>query len=632
MNKPLEILELEKELGREFRELPYSEEEINFRRQVLLYSLNTDGDVIRLIIKGFGLDTLPKGILNCKHLKRLTIEDCSISNFSGVRVLKKLEYIDFSYNHIKDILPLSNLTNLKVLNLSENEISDISVLVNLTNLEELHLWENQINDISVLENLTNLDKLNLSENEIKDISALENLTNLKELNLSENKIKNIFVLQNLINLEKLDLSNNQINDISALKNLTNLKEFNSDTVRFDENAHKKIIRYLDFLEKHKTTTTQKENANTLNNCILQFEIKNFQGIENIHIKDIPSDTQWIFLTGENGFGKTSILRALVILLFGNEEKGVLLDRNKKINGFIEFKTNGFTHVNELNNEFFNSFSTFAAYGAYRLEKKSELKQQTYSLFNTDGKLLDIENSLKIWHKNPDNDIFYKNISVVLLELLNPYIDQIKVDSNEGEVELKYHETESAPDDWKLYEELASGYKNIIATFGDMILRLRKAQLYVKKAEDLSGIVLIDEFDNHLHPKWQRDLVKKLTDIFPKVQFIVSTHSPIPLLGAPPERTVILNVNRTKEEGITVRRLEKLEKELKYLLPNQLLTSDIFGLEEIENIHLTDEEFDNVPVEDNYNDIEENKKMMQELEKLANNKVLFPDDLFKNKKF
>ncbi len=56
----------------------------------------------------------------------------------------------------------------------------------------------------------------------------------------------------------------------------------------------------------------------------------------------------------------------------------------------------------------------------------------------------------------------------------------------------------------------------------------------------------------------------------------------------------------------------------------------FGLEEIENVHLAETELDKVAIEDKYDDIEENKKMMQELEELAKNNELFPEDLFKTK--
>jgi hypothetical protein len=44
--------------------------------------------------------------------------------------------------------------------------------------------------------------------------------------------------------------------------------------------------------------------------------------------------------------------------------------------------------------------------------------------------------------------------------------------------------------------------------------------------EVSGIVLIDEIEKHLHPRWQRQIVKQLLDQFPAVQFIATTHSPI----------------------------------------------------------------------------------------------------------
>lgn len=66
--------------------------------------------------------------------------------------------------------------------------------------------------------------------------------------------------------------------------------------------------------------------------------------------------------------------------------------------------------------------------------------------------------------------------------------------------------------------------------GDMINRLTRKSV-PDDLSSLEGIVLIDEIDLHLHPKYQRLFVEKLTELFPKIQFIVSTHSSVPLLGA-----------------------------------------------------------------------------------------------------
>lgn len=55
-----------------------------------------------------------------------------------------------------------------------------------------------------------------------------------------------------------------------------------------------------------------------------------------------------------------------------------------------------------------------------------------------------------------------------------------------------------------------------------------AGLYYKNnfAANISGIVLIDEIEQHLHPKWQREIISRLHSQFPNVQFIVTSHSPI----------------------------------------------------------------------------------------------------------
>jgi predicted ATP-binding protein involved in virulence len=55
----------------------------------------------------------------------------------------------------------------------------------------------------------------------------------------------------------------------------------------------------------------------------------------------------------------------------------------------------------------------------------------------------------------------------------------------------------------------------------------------------SGVVLIDELDLHLHPQWQQRIVKDLTTIFPKVQFIVTTHSPNVIGSVPHEQLLVL---------------------------------------------------------------------------------------------
>jgi len=74
-------------------------------------------------------------------------------------------------------------------------------------------------------------------------------------------------------------------------------------------------------------------------------------------------------------------------------------------------------------------------------------------------------------------------------------------------------------------QLSSGEKMIIYLVADITRRLLILNHNKEDSLDQAGIVLIDELEMHLHPNWQRNIVKSLQLTFPKLQFITTTHSP-----------------------------------------------------------------------------------------------------------
>ncbi len=76
-----------------------------------------------------------------------------------------------------------------------------------------------------------------------------------------------------------------------------------------------------------------------------------------------------------------------------------------------------------------------------------------------------------------------------------------------------------------FNRLADGYAAIINVISELLLRM---ETFHQKAYDLQGLVLIDEIEAHLHVHLQRKILPFLTDFFPKIQFIVTTHSPFVL--------------------------------------------------------------------------------------------------------
>ncbi len=90
-------------------------------------------------------------------------------------------------------------------------------------------------------------------------------------------------------------------------------------------------------------------------------------------------------------------------------------------------------------------------------------------------------------------------------------------------------------------QMSDGYKGTISLIADIAYRMAvlNPQLGADVLRDTDGVVLIDEVDLHLHPAWQQRILSDLTEIFPKVQFIVTTHAPAVISSVKSENLVIL---------------------------------------------------------------------------------------------
>ncbi|HMG16214.1 MAG TPA: AAA family ATPase [Saprospiraceae bacterium] len=91
-----------------------------------------------------------------------------------------------------------------------------------------------------------------------------------------------------------------------------------------------------------------------------------------------------------------------------------------------------------------------------------------------------------------------------------------------------------------YSQFSAGERMIIGLVCEIARRLTIANENTENALDGEGVVLIDELELHLHPNWQRLIVSALTNVFPNVQFIFTTHSPLILSGIEREKILVLN--------------------------------------------------------------------------------------------
>jgi predicted ATP-binding protein involved in virulence len=99
----------------------------------------------------------------------------------------------------------------------------------------------------------------------------------------------------------------------------------------------------------------------------------------------------------------------------------------------------------------------------------------------------------------------------------------------------------------VYSILSDGQKAILTIVGDIARRAALLNPHLDNpAAETPGVVVIDEIDLHLHPRWQRRIMEDLRRVFPKIQFIATTHSPIIISAAKDAKVILLEEGGSRE--------------------------------------------------------------------------------------
>ena len=286
-------------------------------------------------------------------------------------------------------------------------------------------------------------------------------------------------------------------------------------------------------------------------------IKNFKLLKDFQIslnKNIN------IIIGENSSGKTSLLQAIT---FGLLEKNHLIgesgsrpylkyitkSQNRATIKTVFNKYEKTTTISDIQRTVDNDLYPFVlAYGSNILT-------------NYDNKLNDVVKNLIDKNINDgfvtsifqDYDSGFYNPKSIINELY-----RINTDRSRELIEIIIDTIEYFQDNFKLVlennvyvfqdrnntifklEDLSEGYRSNILLITDIVIKILGVG---ESLEDVRGVILIDEFDKHLHPKWQSNLVGKLQDKFPNIQFILTTHNPMSILDREPDEvTIIKNIN------------------------------------------------------------------------------------------
>lgn len=136
----------------------------------------------------------------------------------------------------------------------------------------------------------------------------------------------------------------------------------------------------------------------------------------------------------------------------------------------------------------------------------------------------------------------------------------------------------------LVDWLSDGIRNMIAMVADIAYRATKLnpQFGADAALETPGIVLIDEVDMHLHPAWQQTVLQSLMKAFPRVQFIVTTHSPQVLTTVPSECIRILSVETPPATKSVVASARKVSEQTRGVASADILAR-IMGVDAIPDV-------------------------------------------------
>jgi predicted ATP-binding protein involved in virulence len=230
------------------------------------------------------------------------------------------------------------------------------------------------------------------------------------------------------------------------------------------------------------------------------------------------------------------------------------------------------------------------YGANRrisfqiLSEKEQSSEISATLFDDDAKLINAEEWLYQLDYAASRNSEIKPLatqrrSLIIDVLKNILIeiddirfkDSINIEKPVPKLEFK------TPYGWVGIRELSYGYKTMVAWIVDVAAQMFKRYPDSDNPLEEPVVILVDEIDLHLHPKWQRQIFDFLEERFPRAQFIVTAHSPLIVQSAPKDANIIVLRKEKDEHGENVVVIDNDVRSVRSWRIDQIMSSDLFGL-------------------------------------------------------
>ncbi|RIJ09711.1 hypothetical protein DXT77_14785 [Pseudomonas sp. 91RF] len=325
--------------------------------------------------------------------------------------------------------------------------------------------------------------------------------------------------------------------------------------------------------------------------IATVRISNFKAIEDLSFtlpgrRSDKAGTPALMILGENSTGKSSVLAAIALAAIGSGETRKLkkylpaLMHSSALTRFDQLDDTDVSvgisfHLSERSAAFAYNSQLEAPEGspkpalkvlAYGPRRFFDPKKRNRS-FGAAARVITLFNPLATipypgdWLRAQTGDRFDTIASALRIVLALGDDDELIVEPDYLAVRANGRVTP--------IDALSEGYRSVFVMTVDIIRELIDD---FENLEQAQALILIDELETHLHPRWKMQVMTSLRKVFPKVQFIVTTHDPLCLRGMDDGEVMVLQ----RDQAGRIHPLADLPS-VKGMTAEQLLTSDYFGL-------------------------------------------------------
>lgn len=349
--------------------------------------------------------------------------------------------------------------------------------------------------------------------------------------------------------------------------------------------------------------------------LANIHLENFRGIEKLSLDFVCAGKtkklrKWTVILGENGMGKSNLLKAIALVTAGSDALAELLgkpsdwitygeefclitatiqsakgkqqnislriEQGDMLKDVLQKNANSLKNLDKKISK--NAANYFlVGYGPYRRSAgKQETKDSNQFYQQIRGK-----RASSLFNRG----VTFHSIETWAMDLTKKELKKIGNSLNQCLPDVNFHSLDKK-NKTLLFETasgivplglLSDGYQNMVVWMGDLLYYIAQVNKGLTEPFTARGVLLVDEIAVHLHPSWQRMLVSYLEKVLPNFQIIATTNAPLTAQQVPENCLYYLQ----KENGTTELKMFYGNPQLVRL--EQLIRMPAFGLSTVKSV-------------------------------------------------